>query len=142
MSDVRPPDSRHISLLINRPAADVYRYAADPKNLPDWAAGLAVGQLTRQGDGWAVESPMGRIVVEFTPPNDLGVLDHVVSLPSGEEVFNPFRVIPAGSDWAEVVFTLRPRPQMSDAEVDADAAAIATDLGALKQILESRPPSA
>ncbi len=74
--------------------------------------------------------------MQFTPANDLGVLDHTVTLPSGEAVFNPLRVLPGGVDWSEVVFTLRRRPEMSDANFEADAIAIATDLATLKRILE------
>ena len=79
---------------------------------------------------------MGEITIEFTPANDLGVLDHVVNLPSGEPVFNPLRVVPAGKEWCEVVFTLRRRPGMSDDEYTADAAAVTADLATLKRILE------
>jgi hypothetical protein len=129
-------ESRHISAWINRPSAEVYRFAADPANLPQWAAGLSQGELTRVGDTWVAQSPMGEVTVEFTPANDLGVLDHVVTLPSGEPVFNPLRVVPAGADWSEVVFTLRRRPQMSDDDFTKDAAAVTADLSALKRILE------
>lgn len=129
-------ESRHISTWINRPATDVYRYAADPARLPEWAAGLAESELTLVGDTWVAQSPMGEITIEFTPANDLGVLDHVVTLPSGEPVFNPLRVVPAGPRWCEVVFTLRRRAEMSDDEYAADAAAIEADLATLKRILE------
>lgn len=131
-------ESRHISAWINRSATDVYRYASDPARLPEWAAGLAEGELTRVGDTWVAQSPMGQITIEFTPANDLGVLDHVITMPSGEPVFNPLRVVPAGDDWSEV-FTLRRRPGMSGAEFDADAARVAADLKTLKRVLENRP---
>ena len=39
---------------------------------------------------------MGAVTVEFSPTNELGVLDHVVTMPSGEPVFNPLQVVPAG----------------------------------------------
>jgi len=130
------PESQHIAAWINRSAADVYRYASDPAHLPEWAAGLARSEVTRVGDTWVAQSPMGEITIEFTPANDLGVLDHVVNLPSGEPVFNPLRVVPAGDEWSEVVFTLRRRPDMSDDDYAADAAAVTADLAALKRILE------
>ncbi|WP_167102332.1 SRPBCC family protein [Mycobacterium sp. DL592] len=136
MDDDTASESRHISAWINRSAADVYRYAADPAHLPEWAAGLSRGTLTRVGDTWVAQSPMGEITIEFTPANDLGVLDHVVTLPSGEPVFNPLRVVPAGDEWCEVVFTLRRRPGMSDDDFLQDAAAITADLATLKRILE------
>ncbi|WP_396930183.1 SRPBCC family protein [Mycolicibacterium sp.] len=129
-------ESQHISAWINRGAADVYRYASDPANLPEWAAGLARSEVTRVGDTWVAQSPMGEITIEFTPANDLGVLDHVVNLPSGEPVFNPLRVVPAGDHWCEVVFTLRRRPEMTDDDYAADAAAVTADLATLKRVLE------
>ena len=130
--------SRHIAVWIDRPAGDVYAYASDVTHLPDWAAGLAMGQLTPVGDSWVVASPMGRIAVRFAPPNDFGVLDHMVALPGGEVVFNPMRVIPDGDHRCEVVFTLRRREGMSDAEFGDDAAAVSADLATLKRIVESQ----
>ena len=55
----------------------------------EWAAGLAEGGLRQTADGWVADSPMGTVTVEFAPPNEFGVLDHVVRLPSGETVYNP-----------------------------------------------------
>lgn len=136
MDDDTAGESRHISAWINRAATDVYRYASDPAHLPEWAAGLAQGELTRVGDTWVAQSPMGEITIEFTPANDLGVLDHVVTMPSGEPVFNPLRVVPAGAQWCEVVFTLRRRAGMSADDYAADAAAVAADLATLKRVLE------
>ena len=114
-------ESRHIGVWINRPAAEVYRYAADPAHLPLWAAGVDLGEVS----------------IEFSPPNDLGVLDHVVTVPGQEPVYNPLRVLPDGPDRCEVVFTLR-RGSMSDAQFRSDADAVAADLETLKRLTESR----
>jgi uncharacterized protein YndB with AHSA1/START domain len=127
-------ESRHISTHIDRPVRDVYDYASDPLHIPDWAPGL--GSSIERIDGrWVMQSPMGRIVVEFTPANEYGVLDHDVTLPSGERIHNPFRVI-ADGDGSEVVFTLRRRPGMSDRDFDRDADAVLADLRSLKQKVE------
>jgi Polyketide cyclase / dehydrase and lipid transport len=129
-------ESRHLSVHVDRPAAEVYRYAADPAHLPEWAAGLAGG--IEQVDGeWVADSPMGRVLVRFTPANDLGVLDHDVVLPDGTTVTNPLRVL-ADGDGSEVVFTLRRQPGTDDAAFEADAAAVAADLAALAQVLQRR----
>ena len=77
----------------------------------------------------------GRVGFAFVPLNGYGVLDHDVTLPSGEVVYNPMRVIPDGHG-CEVVFTLRRRPGMSDAEFSADTAAVAADLARLRRNLE------
>ena len=51
---------------------------------------------------------MGRVTVAFAPPNPFGILDHRVTLPSGETVDNPMRVIP-NADGCDVVFTVHRR---------------------------------
>ena len=127
--------SRHVSTHVDRPVAVVYDFAADPQNLPRWAAGLAGATVERDGESWATDSPMGRVRFTFTPRNELGLLDHDVTMPSGETVHNPLRVT-ADGDGSEVVFTLRRRPGMSDEELERDAEAVARDLATLKSILE------
>lgn len=130
-----PATSEHVSILIDRAAAAVYQFAADPTNLPKWAAGLASSAVQRVDDEWTFDSPMGRVTVEFVPENAFGVLDHVVTLPNGLSVYNPLRVIPDG-DGCEVVFTLRRQPGMTDDEFHQDADAVRADLETLKRVLE------
>src|SRR3954469_9273408 len=131
-------ESRHVSIWINAAPEVVYEFASDPHDWPRWAAGLARGGLHQTGDGWVADSPMGQVTVEFAPPNEFGVLDHVVRLPSGEAVYNPLRVIPGGvgGRGGGVLFTVRRRAGMTDAELDADVAAVAADLEALRRLLE------
>ena len=93
-------------------------------------------RVAEKVDGqWVADSPMGRIVVAFAPGNDFGVLDHDVTLPSGQTIHNPMRVIQDG-EGSEVVFTLRRRPELTDAAFAADAEAVQADLRSLKQRLE------
>ncbi|MGX1563945.1 SRPBCC family protein [Streptomyces sp. NPDC055506] len=126
--------SQHLGIPIDRPAQEVYDYVSDPRNVPGWAPGLA--RSIELVDGrWVGESPMGRVVVVFTPRNEFGVLDHDVTLPSGQTVHNPMRVIADGSG-CEVVFTLRRRPGMSDEEFRRDAEAVSADLTGLKRLME------
>lgn len=129
--------SRHISTVIAAVPEVVYRFAADPENLPAWASGLAVREVRRVGNGLVVESPMGRVTVEFVPRNDFGVLDHDVTLPSGEVVTNPLRVV-AHPDGSEVIFTLR-QLDASEGELASDAAMVAADLARLKALVEAGP---
>ncbi|MFE0413239.1 SRPBCC family protein [Streptomyces tendae] len=129
-------ESRHLSIRVGRAVDDVYAYASNPAHLPAWAHGLGAS-FEKSGDHWVAESsPMGRVTVTFTPPNDLGVLDHHVTLPSGETVYNPVRVIADGSA-SEVVFTLRRRPGTTDADFERDAAMVTADLARLKELLET-----
>jgi hypothetical protein len=129
-------ESRHLSVSIGRPAEQVYRYVTEPANLPRWAAGLS-GSIQRVGDDWIADSPMGPVRVAFVPVNEFGVADHDVTLPSGETVRNPMRVLPDGDSSCDVVFTVRRRPEQSAAEFEADAAAVERDLASLRALLET-----
>jgi hypothetical protein len=129
-----PSESRQLAERIDRPAADVYDYASDPAHLPEWAPGL--GTAVENVDGrWFVETSSGRVGFAFVERNEYGVLDHNVTLPSGELVYNPMRVIPDG-DCCEVVFTLRRLPEMSDEDFARDAGLVQADLTRLKHVLE------
>ncbi|MGH3322555.1 MAG: hypothetical protein ACRDN9_20740 [Streptosporangiaceae bacterium] len=79
---------------------------------------------------------MGRVTVTFAERNDFGVLDHTVTLPTGQSLYNPLRVIPDGDAGCEVVFTLRRQPEMSADDFASDAAAVSSDLETLKGVLE------
>ncbi|MCK5769320.1 SRPBCC family protein [Algiphilus sp.] len=129
-------ETRHISVFIARPPEAVYAFAADPRNLPRWAAGLARSEVVRDGDDWIVTAPFGTARIRFAPRNDLGVMDHDVTLASGITVHNPMRVMPHG-DGAEMLFTLFRQPGMSDEQFAADQAAVEADLQALKTLLEA-----
>lgn len=134
--DTTASGSLHISTHVDRPAQEVYDYASDPSNLPAWAPGL--GSSVDRVDGqWIVDSPMGRVVVSFAPANEFGVLDHHVTLPSGETFYNPMRVTVDGVG-SEVVFTLRRQPGTSDEDFGRDANAVLADLVTLKRVMERR----
>jgi Polyketide cyclase / dehydrase and lipid transport len=126
--------AKHISISINRPAAEVYEFASNPENLPKWAAGLS-GSIKQVGEDWLADSPMGTVKVKFARKNEFGVLDHDVTLPSGVTIYNPMRVFP-NNDGSELVFTLYRRPDMSDRMVEEDARMVERDLARLKSVLE------
>ncbi|WP_433790249.1 SRPBCC family protein [Actinoplanes sp. CA-252034] len=125
--------SRYLSEHIDVPADDVYAFAANPANLPAWAPGLATS-VTREDGRWRIGDDGAELV--FTPPNELGVLDHWLRPPDGGEVYAPMRVIPDG-DGAEIMFTLRRLPGMTDEDFDRDADLVQADLTRLKAVLET-----
>ena len=128
-------DTAHLAERIDRPANDVYAYASNPANLTAWAPGLGSAVEQVNGDWFVTSEGMGRVRVEFAPPNGFGVLDHVVTLESGEQFLNPLRVVPYG-DGSEIVFSVRRAPGASDEEFARDTGLVAADLARLKQILE------
>lgn len=126
--------SRTISVPIARPPADVYAYVYDAANMPRWATAF-VRAIRPDGDGWIAETPDGAMRLRFVPRNDLGVLDHVVTVASGQDVLNPMRVVPNG-DGSEVLFTVFQLPGMSDERFTIDCGYVRHDLRALKAVLE------
>ena len=74
--------------------------------------------------------------MKFAPPNDFGILDHEVTLETGQTFQNPMRVIPNG-EGSECFFTLIRQERMSDEEFANDKATIERDLKTLKDILEN-----
>ena len=128
--------SKHVSLSINRPADEVYAFAWDPQNLPKWAAGLS-GSIKNVEDEWIAESPMGSVRIEFSGKNRFGILDHHVTLPSGETFYNPMRVFPNNSG-SELIFTVYQKQDVSAEMFAEDANAVTRDLEKLKSLLEQQ----
>jgi uncharacterized protein YndB with AHSA1/START domain len=124
-----------ISVAINRSPPDVYKFIADPENLPKWASGLSRATMHKIGGDWIADSPMGKVKVKFVERNELGVLDHDVTLPSGEVNHNPLRVVP-NNKGSEVTFTLFRLSRMSAVEFERDSKLVSADLQKLKSILE------
>lgn len=127
-------EAHHVSVSIRRSVPDVYRFASEPRNLPRWASGLG-GAIRNESGEWIAEGPLGTVQMRFAAPNELGVLDHEVVLPTGEVVHNPMRVVPNGTG-SEVVFTLFRQPGVTDEKLAEDREWIRKDLQALKELLE------
>lgn len=126
--------SRTLSVAISREPAEVYAFVTDPRNLPRWATQFAKS-VQKIGEDWVVQTPDGQVTIRFAPRNELGVLDHVVRLASGQEVAVPMRVVANGTG-SEVLFTLLRLPGMSDEHFAHDAAMVEQDLQTLKRVME------
>jgi hypothetical protein len=74
--------------------------------------------------------------VRFVEPNSFGVLDHDVSLESGETAFNSMRVLPNGSG-SELVMVLFQRPSMSRDQFQRDVEAVTDDLARMRRAAPS-----
>lgn len=127
-----------VHLSIDRSAAEVSAFVGDPTNMQQWASGLSKG-LKQDGEDWIGDGgPLGDIHVRFAPKNDLGVVDHTVTLPDGSRVYNALRVTPNG-DGCEVAFTVLRQPTQDDAAFEADAAHVRKDLETLRTLMEAGP---
>jgi hypothetical protein len=118
-----PAPTSYIGVWADVPAQRAYEFIADIGNMPRWAAGLDLDAVT----------------VELAAPNVFGVLDHFVEVPGGQRFFNPMRVVAEGEgrQCCEIVFGVRRRGSVTDAEFEADVAAVRTDLMTLKGLLEA-----
>lgn len=126
--------AKHISVSIECHAAEVYEFASNPENLPQWAGGLS-GAIKKVDDEWIAEAPMGTVKVNFVEKNKFGILDHDVTLSSGAKFYNPMRVFP-NNHGSEVIFTLYRQAGMSDQKFADDAGSVERDLNKLKTLLE------
>jgi hypothetical protein len=131
-----PPlfESRQISVSITRSPREVYDFVSIPANLPRWASGIGSSIEQVKGE-WVAQTPNGPVKVRFASRNDLGVLDHFVTVAPGVEIYIPMRVVPNGSG-SELVFTLFRQPDMTDEKFREDAEWVLRDLSRLKELLE------
>lgn len=129
------PETRALSVRINRSAAEAYEFLYRPENFAKWASGLG-GSLRQEGSAWVVQTPEGIATVRFSERNSHGVLDHQVTLPRGAPVYVPLRLVAHGAG-CELVLTLFRRPETSDEKFAADAEWVMRDLEAAKRILEA-----
>jgi hypothetical protein len=131
-------NSRTITCSINRLPSVVYEFASNPENLPQWVKSFCLS-VKKSGDEWQMETATGWVGIQFVPANDFGVLDHVVTLPDGQSILNPMRVV-ANGEGSEVMFTLFQLPDMSDEQFAKDAGMVEADLRTLKAVLEGTRP--
>jgi hypothetical protein len=138
--------TRNIRQPVACTVAQVMAVAGNLERLPEWASGFATGVervIVRAPDGesgidgerWVVDSPFGRIEVEFMVDMARGILDHDVTMADGTVVRNRLRVEPKlhGSD---IVFTLVRLPGMTDEQWRDDDNAVAADLRRLAALCE------
>jgi uncharacterized protein YndB with AHSA1/START domain len=128
-------ETRTVSVSISANPERVYEFAANPANLSQWAPGFVNSIANREGQ-WVAQTTMGEVTFAFAERNSFGVLDHGVTLPSGESFFNPMRVV-ANGQGSEVLFTLFRHPPMTEAEFERDAKVVLGDLEKLKTVIEA-----
>lgn len=125
---------RLINVSINKPTQQVYNFASNPENFPQWVS--FVKSIKKDGEYWVGETIIGKIRIKFTPKNDFGIIDHHVTMENGDKVFNPMRVLP-NNEGCEFIFTLFRMPGRTDQDFEEDAALVTKDLNSLKQVMES-----
>ena len=119
------------------PPETVYRCVRDPHQLPLWAAGICKSVTVVDGV-WHVDTgtEIGMVLLAFGEDNRFGVLDHTVTLSSGQSQRVPMRVI-ANGDGSELIFTVFQTEGMSDEAFIKDIQAVTRDLKTIKTLLEA-----
>jgi polyketide cyclase/dehydrase/lipid transport protein len=125
----------HISILA--PRQDVIAFLSDVRRWKSWALwARSVERLS--ANEWTLQTDVGSLTLRFVEPNSLGVLDHVVTLPSGATLLNSMRVLPNG-DGSELVMVLFQSPSASSEEFERDVQAVREDLARIKNAAEALP---
>lgn len=127
-------EARTVSVSVARPAREVYVYLANPVHLPDWSGFIT--HISPDGEDWIARTPAGQVRIRFTPLNDLGVLDHDVSVNPQLTVHVPMRVV-RNAEGCEVMFTVFRQPGMSANDYEADIGMVRRDLLNLKRLIEA-----
>lgn len=124
-----------ISIKIERTKDEVYQFASNPENFPQWL-GFVKSIKKISGDSWKAETTMGSVTIDLFPENKLGVIDHNVTLPDKTVVHNSLRVMENGTG-SKVVFVLFEMPGKTEADYKKDTDSVRADLNKLKKIMES-----
>jgi hypothetical protein len=113
----------------------VIAWLRDLNNWATWAPWIqSVSQISTRE--WTLATEAGMMQVRFVEPSSFGVLDHDVSLESGETAFNSMRVLPNGSG-SELVMVLFQRPSMSRDQFQRDVEAVTDDLARMRRAAPS-----
>ena len=126
-----------LSVSIDRPAVDVARFVADPRNLPQWAGGFCKA-VNSDGDHWRVQTDEGEFGLRFMASVEHGVLDHVIEIADDLQVYVPMRVVPNG-EGSEVLLTMFRQPAMTEHRWQTDLSLVRADLETLRTVMESSP---
>jgi len=116
----------------------VWKFLANPENLPRWAVGFAKA-IRKDGERWLVTTGGGEVALRIVADQKLGVVDFWLSPAPGTEGFAASRVLPNG-DGVEFVFTQFQAPDMSDEIFAKNVQALAHELTVLKALLEIECP--
>jgi hypothetical protein len=128
------------SITIDRDPEHVFRFVAEPHNLPRWASTFAP-RIDPAGDGhWVVPSPAGDVLIRFEVDEERWTVDFhmrpVVPRP-GIEGSAASRVVPNGAG-AEYVFTMFQFAGMPDETWHGQLEELPRELARLKLALEAR----
>ncbi|HTO28800.1 MAG TPA: hypothetical protein VL017_09440 [Devosia sp.] len=130
--------ARTLTVEIARPPEDVYKFLVDPANLAGWTLVQNGRPEPAAGpNSWAYDGPHGIVLVHFTAPNPLQVLDYRMQV--GPQVIHAafVRVIRNGAGTV-LTHTSVQQPLVSDQMFASEEEWMMSDLLVLKTLLEGK----
>jgi len=127
------------SITIERSPASVFRFVAEPRNLPRWAGTFAPRIEPAGDDQWVVPSPAGAVLVTFDAHEDRRTVDFWMKpvVPTrGVEGLAASRVVP-NEGGAEFIFTMFQFDGMPDEVWHGQLDELSRELERLKQAVEA-----
>jgi uncharacterized protein YndB with AHSA1/START domain len=116
------------SITIAAPAATVFDFVADARNLPVWAPAFA-SAVRPDGDRWIVTSDAGEVPIRVRASAEHGTVDLVSAADRDQGAFS--RVLPNG-DGAEYQFTLFFPDGTDEAAVERQMRTVEEELEAVR----------
>jgi hypothetical protein len=127
------------SITIDREPEHVFRFVAEPRNLPRWASTFAPRIEPAGDDQWVVPSPAGKVLIRLDADEERHTVDFhmkpVVPTP-GVEGLAASRVVPNGAG-AEYVLTMFQFAGMPDEVWHGQLEELPRELARLKQAIEA-----
>ena len=132
-------ETQFITVTIEQPYDEVYRFLADPLNFPSWGPvqGTEIHHL--HGSDWLVEINGGPMILRFSSPNLDGILDYWMFGP-GQAIGDviPVRLTHLG-EACQVTLTWQRPAGVSDELYASQLEVARYYLTRLKNLLESEP---
>ena len=125
-----------VNQFINIDAQTAYDFIKDLSNLSQWATSF-VSDVSIENGVASLKQDDGELKLQFVQQNIFGVLDHVITLPSGAQIYQPMRVLP-NAGGSEVILTLLESIDLKGEKLKKEAELMQNDLENLKALLEAK----
>ena len=124
-----------LSVQIACPAAEAYRFIADPATMPQWAIQNVKSIRPVGQNRWKIQTPRGagRLIPRYE--QEFGVLDHEFVDPKEGSWEVSARIVPAGAKDSVYMITLVKPPSMSEEAFRQGMPLVEEELRTMRRIL-------
>ena len=124
-----------VSVTIKAKPQDVYDFVSDINHWPQFSEFAPA--VTQKESHWIVHSPQGDVILKTNFNRELLILDHEVTVPSGQKVLIPYRVVP-NEKGSELIMTNFQAPGDSDKAYAEQMDWMKKELHTIKAILDKQ----